>query len=155
MEYNIKFSERALNVNHCNELIEYLNNSKFDAPKLDYNNLKRVKVTEHPIVKSLERRYFLLFDRAFVMVYPPGVGSPLHTDINSIEDGENVTHIWKYSGIVFLNDNFNNGELIYPDQGIAIKPKTGNMIIAPADLTYPHLVNAADSERYVLVLRII
>lgn len=155
MASNIKLFERALSAEHCKELIDFLSTVSSDAPTLNYNTLKRTKVTEHHIVKNLSFKYDLTYDRAFVMRYWAGVGSPLHIDNYSIEDGQEIFHSWKSSAVIFLNENFENGELVYPDQGLTIKPKTGNMVIAPADYSSPHFVNPASSERFVLVLRLI
>jgi hypothetical protein len=155
MGSNIQIFERALTKEECEELIGVLVDVNYDAPTLDYNSLKRTKVTEHKIVKKLSTKYDLKYDRAFVMWYPNGVGSPLHIDNYSVEDKQEVFHCWKSSAVLFLNENFDGGELIYPDQGVTIKPKIGNMVIAPADDKSPHYVNAPSSDRFVLVLRLI
>jgi hypothetical protein len=154
MRFNIKIAENVLTTEQCVKLISYLVCDSNNAPVLDYNSLKRTKVTEHEIVKTLAKEYDLKYDRAFVMHYPRGVGSPLHVDNYSVENKQEVTHSWKDSVVVFLNEDFGGGELVYPNQGITIKPKTGNMIVAPADFSTPHFVNPASLDRYVLVLRI-
>ena len=155
MESNIKIFEHALSANDCRELIHYLLNENSDSVSLDYNSLKRIKVIDHKIVCRLSKLCNIDFDRAFIMKYDAGIGSPLHHDNYSIENSENVYNAWRYSGVVFLNQEFDGGELVYPNQGIAIKPVVGNMVIAPADETAPHFVNPPSSDRYVLVLRII
>lgn len=154
MPFNIKFADKVLTLEQCNELISYLMGVSNDAPVLDYNSLKRTKVTDHEIVKTLAKNYDLKYDRAFVMHYPRGIGSPLHVDNYSVENKQEVAHSWKDSVVVFLNEDFDGGELVYPNQGITIKPKTGNMVVAPADFSTPHFVNPASLDRYVLVLRI-
>lgn len=155
MASNIQLYERALSPDSCDELITLLISTGYDAPTLNYNSLKRTKVTDHQIVKKLTSKYNLSYDRAFVMWYPSGIGSPLHIDNYSVEDKQEIIHCWKSSAVVFLNENFENGDLVYPDQGLAIKPKTGNMVIAPADDSSPHYVVPASSDRFVLVLRLI
>lgn len=155
MVFEIKIAYNVLTTEQCNVLIDHLKMVSNDAPVLDYNSLKRTKVTEHEVVKELSKLYELNYDRAFVMHYPAGIGSPLHVDNYSIENKVEVIHSWKESIIVFLNENFDGGELIYPNQGLCIKPKTGNMLITPADFSSPHFVNPPSSDRYVLVLRII
>ena len=154
MQSNIRFYEHALSESECNELIRYLYKTSI-LTDLDYNKLKRTRALEHDIVKKLSKKYDIDFDRAFIMKYNANIGSPTHTDNYSIENNQEVFNSWKYSGIVFLNQDFEGGELVYPDQGITIKPITGNMLIAPADEGAPHFVTPPSSDRYVLVLRII
>ena len=40
------------------------------------------------------------------MRYLPGVGSELHFDNYSLENGEQIMYNWKSSGIIFLNEEF-------------------------------------------------
>lgn len=155
MESNIRFYEHALSQSECDELIRFLYKDTFNSVSLDYNSLKRTKAIDHDIVKKLSVKCGINFDRAFIMKYNASIGSPMHTDNYSIENNEEVFNSWKYSGVVFLNQEFDGGELVYPNQGIFIKPITGNMVIAPADESAPHFVNPPSSDRYVLVLRII
>lgn len=155
MESNIKFFEHVLSERECHTLIHYLLYGVNTSHSLDYNKLLRTNALDHEIIKKLGKQYNILIDRAFVMKYEKGHGSPLHSDNYSIESGDVVNHQWKYSAVIFLNQEFAGGELIYPDQGIIIKPVTGNMVIAPADESSPHFVNPPTADRYVLVLRII
>ena len=160
MESNINFFEHVLSNDDCQTLINYLLNATpvpagTPVPvSLDYNNLKRTRALEHYIVIDLSKKLNINFDRAFVMHYNAGIGSVLHNDNYSIEESREVFNAWKSSAVVFLNQEFDGGELIYPNQGITIKPVTGNMVIAPADGA-PHFVSPSSSDRYVLVLRII
>ncbi len=154
MPFNIKFADKVLTLEQCNELLSSLLRVSNAAPVLDYNSLTRTKVPDHELVKNLAKNYDLKYDRAFVMYYPRGIGSSLHVDNYSVENKQEVTHSWKDSVVVFLNEEFDGGELIYPNQGITIKPKTGNMVVAPADFSTPHFVKPPSSDRYVLVLRI-
>jgi len=155
MESNINFFEHVLSNDDCQTLINYLLNATSKTVPLDYNNLKRTRALEHYIVIDLSKKLNINFDRAFVMHYNAGIGSALHNDNYSFEESREVFNAWKSSAVVFLNQEFDGGELIYPNQGITIKPVTGNMVIAPADESAPHFVSPSSSDRYVLVLRII
>lgn len=54
--------------------------------------------------------------------------------------------------IVYLNDNYSNGELIFPDRKIEIKPKSGSMLMFPTHEGYRHGVKppGPGPKRYVL-----
>lgn len=56
-------------------------------------------------------------------------------------------HKDKYSVVIFLNDDFNGGELIFPN--ITIKPIKNMLVYFTGD--EPHYVNETDSDRYTLV----
>ena len=44
----------------------------------------------------------------------------------------------RLSVIAFCNDDFDGGELVFPRQGITIKPELGMMVIFPSGFTHPH-----------------
>ena len=44
----------------------------------------------------------------------------------------------RLSVISFCNDDFDGGELVFPRQGITIKPEPGMMVIFPSTFTHPH-----------------
>jgi len=52
--------------------------------------------------------------------------------------------------LIFLNDNFNGGELIFPYQKTTIFPEEGKLTVFPSHFTYPHFVETADNNRYVM-----
>lgn len=122
----------------------------------DYNNLERIPMTNSDAVKSLAALFKWNVESAPLIWYPAGASNSMHAD-NSINENGTVVKMtdWTHSVIIFLNQEFNGGELIYPEQGITVKPKTGTMVITPAGIDYPHYVSATDSDRYVLVLRLI
>ena len=96
-------------------------------------------------------------DSANIVYYPEGSYNGLHMDNSVIKDGEVVrVKSWNATVIVFLNSNFNSGELVYPYQGVSIKPTIGTAVIAPAGPEFVHEVKEVLlGERYTLVLRII
>jgi len=118
---------------------------------------KKVKCSNHPVVLSLSDKLPGKIEWASVIYYPVGAHNPPHAD-NCMIDNGNVTRVksWTHTAVIFLNDEFTGGELIYPKQGCVFLPSIGTMIIAPAGEEYIHFVNEVKSgERFTLVLRII
>jgi predicted 2-oxoglutarate/Fe(II)-dependent dioxygenase YbiX len=150
----IELIQEVLSKRECEELIDYHLNVELAPKDLTYNALSRTKVVDHILVKRIAREYSIDYNKAFLMRYETNTGSSLHYDNYSIENSKEVFYTWKKSAVIFLNDEFDGGELVYPKQGLTIKPVAGNMVIAPADDSTPHYVNPATNLRYVLVIRI-
>lgn len=46
-----------------------------------------------------------------------------------------------YAAVVYLNDDYVYGEVIFPEQGLELKPKPGTMLMFSSGETHPHGVN--------------
>jgi hypothetical protein len=57
-----------------------------------------------------------------------------------------------YACVIYLNDDYNYGEVIFPEQGLELKPKPGSMLFFSSGETHPHGVNPPGPGplRYVL-----
>lgn len=57
-----------------------------------------------------------------------------------------------YATVIYLNDNYTYGEVIFPKQGLELKPKPGSMLFFSSTDTHPHGVNPPGPGplRYVL-----
>jgi prolyl 4-hydroxylase len=56
------------------------------------------------------------------------------------------------SGLIYLNDDFEGGELIFPRQNLTIKPEAGMVVMFPASFAYPHRVTTVfKGTRYSVV----
>ena len=56
------------------------------------------------------------------------------------------------SALVYLNDDYEGGELEFPWFGIKIKPKAGMLILFPSNFAYRHIAHPVKSgTKYALV----
>lgn len=57
-----------------------------------------------------------------------------------------------YAAVVYVNDDYNFGELVFPEQGLEIKPEAGAMVLFSGGESHPHGVNPPGPGplRYVL-----
>jgi hypothetical protein len=57
-----------------------------------------------------------------------------------------------YAAVIYLNDDYVHGEVIFPEQGLELKPKPGSMLMFSSGETHPHGVNPPGPGplRYVL-----
>ena len=110
---------------------------------------KKVTSSEHFLIKNFIDKYTYrgVCKSGVMLYYPENSYSAMHCD-NDYLPG------CKYSSIVFLNDGFEGGDLIYPNQGCIMRPTKGVMITAPCTSEYPHFVTQiTKGERFSLVFR--
>jgi predicted 2-oxoglutarate/Fe(II)-dependent dioxygenase YbiX len=84
------------------------------------------------------------WEKPLIRIYPVGGLFEVHSD--GIGMRKNKTfYKWKdrdYSLILFLSDDFDGGELFFPNLGYTVKPEAGKMVCFPADKSeFDHGVN--------------
>jgi hypothetical protein len=80
---------------------------------------------------------------AAIQRYKPGVGMGSHTD-----NGLDETVL--YGLVVYINDDYEGGEIYYLDLDLKIKPKARSIIIHPAGLEHEVLEVKGTKTRYIL-----
>lgn len=59
-----------------------------------------------------------------------------------------------YSSLIYLNEDYEGGELVFPEYSLELKPKTGDVITFPTNAMYIHAVNKINSgTRYNIFLK--
>lgn len=53
-------------------------------------------------------------------------------------DGQDGDSNLKYSFVVYLNDDYEGGEIRFPNQNVTIKPKAGSLVMFPSQEPYIH-----------------
>jgi len=61
-------------------------------------------------------------------------------DLSEKDLGERKSFVSK-GLVIFMNDEFDGGELVYVNKGITIKPKAGTLVCHPGTKEYSHAVN--------------
>lgn len=90
-----------------------------------------------------------------VVRWLPGQLQQPHAD-KELHEGEhagkpNDFPFYDIAGLFYLNDDYEGGELYFPNQGIQFKPKRGSAYFFPGDMNYIHGVTAIKSGiRYVV-----
>lgn len=90
-------------------------------------------------------------DYTDLVFWDEGSGMLVHAD-NCDQDGNpNYVHWRKYSGVLYLNDDYLGGNTFFPDHGPKIIiPKKGKFVIYPAGLKYNHGVTTVVGKRYTM-----
>lgn len=93
-----------------------------------------------------------------LLVYEPGGHYKAHYDAVAQWKNPDGTLIWKksvdrdLSTVLFLNDDFEGGEFVFPDLRVRIRPEPGLLIAFPSSQFYSHKVEPVISgTRYAMV----
>ncbi len=114
--------------------------------------LRRVIAAYRESVKSIpESQVELAFEKGVGPLNRtmPGQSLPAHDDMGPPELDLPVAH----GVVIYINDDYNGGELYYSKLGFDVKPKRGMLVIHSAAATYEHGVREVTSGvRYGLTL---
>ena len=107
------------------------------------NEAKRIlKMFRLKIKPFLENEYLVkLLPNSLnqhVVKWNPGEEMEPHID----DVGTIYNHI---SSVLYLNDNYEGGEIFFPQHDITVKPLQGDLICFPGNLNYKHGVKKVDS----------
>jgi hypothetical protein len=70
---------------------------------------------------------------------------PLHADGEDLEGNPNHAYAVDYASVIYLNDDYEGGEIYFPDLDFSIKPKAGTLIFFPSNQYYSHGVREITS----------
>lgn len=106
---------------------------------------------DHSSSKYADRspiRQYDMTDKKYLasfLAYPEGSFLHPHIDIVGLvqDDGDEIENpMDKWTGhlasILYLNDNYDGGEIYFPDRDLEIKPKAGTLIVFPGNKHYVH-----------------
>lgn len=75
-----------------------------------------------------------------------------HYDTNIVVENNSIK-IRPFVFLIYLNENFKGGQLIFPSQKKIVEPKEGKIIIFPCSYMYPHKVaSISEGDRFSLRL---
>jgi predicted 2-oxoglutarate/Fe(II)-dependent dioxygenase YbiX len=73
-----------------------------------------------------------------IMKWRPGIEQRPHAD-KQLNDGRpNAFVNYDINSLFYYNDDFDGGELYYPQHEISVKPRPGLAVIHPGDVNYLH-----------------
>jgi hypothetical protein len=148
--YLVQAVELALSDrSYADNLYEYINDGK-----KAYDDSPYIYLFHHPdtkvqlIVKDIVKRSIEIYEDRYekdpnieyinlgtVVTMRSGVGLEVHSD-----DGPSLNKniATPHGMVLYLNDDYEGGEIYYPDLKIAIKPKIGSLVIHPGTPDYSH-----------------
>jgi hypothetical protein len=124
-----------------------------------HNSLKKVDPTILPLIQDMQQRLKVKVDKFFnvnvkatgpaVVKWPVGTYQAPHAD-KELHEGEdagkpNAFPHYDIASIFYFNDEYEGGELYFPNQDVKIKPKAGSAYFFPGDMNYVHGVTPITS----------
>lgn len=122
---------------------DYWNDRQCSSEILERLSMPVFKIIEKYIKKmqtALEEIYRveLLHRPPVIMKWRPGIEQRPHAD-KQLNNGEpNAFVDYDLNSLFYYNDDFEGGELFYPQHGITVTPKPGLAIAHPGDINYLH-----------------
>jgi hypothetical protein len=150
-------------INHIKIINNFLSKSEIDILMLECLNPntkwqdrdESVKVeiansNSHDVIKGIKNKVNSFFDNTFyIQIIRHLNKTTTRTTWHKHYDGEYPGI--EYGVIIYLNDDFEGGELFYPNLNYLYQPKAGDIIIHPATEEYTHEVYPVISgDRYTL-----
>lgn len=167
---NITIIEDFIEPEDLLEINNFLNQFRDDDEFMGGKDLQQDKVQKlNPKVAFLLNKYesktFKIVEQFFTEKYGipvvrmpvnpthfvkwiPGMNSKLHADCQK-PDGTPAlaADFYKYnvSVLMYPNDDYEGGEIVFPDYGLVLKPKPGSFILFPGNNNYQHIVERVKS----------
>jgi hypothetical protein len=119
--------------------------AKSDGYWNDRNTFHHLKIYEELTnrAKKLFSSYSHFDSFCTLQRFRPGESMSIHHD----KIGH---HLIKYGIVLYLNEDFNGGEIEYPDFGLSIKPKARSLIIHSGDVNHQVKEVLAGPTRYIM-----
>ena len=112
------------------DIIQKLNNNIYEIIEYYINKMQKVLETQFSVKLS---------NRPPVLIkWTPGTEQRPHADKQLNDGSPNPFPDYDLNSLIYYNDNFQGGELYYPEHDIVIKPEPGLAVAHPGDIHFLH-----------------
>jgi sarcosine oxidase delta subunit len=118
---NDEWEDRMLMLEHCSEFLDKQNKIVSDT----FNNIKK------EIGKILKKDIYEY--TGFKTIYRSATGQEMKTHSDS-----GLGPSFKYGVVLYLNGDYEGGEIFYPNIGLEFKPEAYSLVLHPAHEAYRH-----------------
>jgi len=122
---NDEWEDRMLILEHCSGFLDKQN-------KIVSNTFNNIKKQIGEILKKDLYEYI-----GFKTIYRSTIGQEMKTHSDS-----GLGPKFKYGVVLYLNDDYEGGEIFYPNVGVEFKPEACSLVLHPAHEAYRHGVKA-------------
>lgn len=162
VEYHNVFTEAE-----CKYILDYWNSLEDWIPSCFYgmyiiSGQKQISAEAGMKLRNFQLKLWNLAEKVFerelrqISLSPhkwePGAFAADHADNAELDGTPNAWIENKLVSIVYLNDNYEGGKLTFRDHNIAIKPKTGTVVVFDVGIGNVHAVTEVlKGERYTML----
>jgi hypothetical protein len=154
---DISVFEKTISKEDCNNLILLLKKNT-EAPT---DTQARLLDISDPLIHTWGEQFYLNILNKYLLNYPTeslesyqlyklqhiyykkDTSCPLHVDCEYSEG-----YVRNIAMVLYLNEEYEGGELLFPTKNFAVKPKAGTCVLFPAGYSYPHGTNECSAERH-------
>lgn len=147
IENFIPLEDCKIVVDSIDDSINWISNTMSGIPDKVSSNFYEKKEA-HNILKfamdrlqnEIEMHFGRPLEEGFpgIRMWSPGEYQPLHADGEDPEGHPNEAYIVDYGSVIYLNDDYEGGEIYFPDQGIDFIPKAGTVVFFPSNNMFIH-----------------
>jgi predicted 2-oxoglutarate/Fe(II)-dependent dioxygenase YbiX len=164
---NIVIKENFISKDHLAEILEYCHSIEFweSRSQLGTDSIHMPEFIEKnsPYIFSIMQQYvdkvqheveyrfgrFLERTKPGIRKWYPGEKQDVHADGETADGWPGYNYIVDYGSIIYLNDEYEGGELFFPKYNIHIKPEPGTLVFFPSTNMYAHgVTEVTDGIRY-------
>lgn len=115
-----------------------------DNPSL-YKKIKFIYANK--LKNEIEKKFgFLLEEKdPSIVIWRPGDFQPPHADKEQPDGSPNQFPFYDLSSLIYINDDYEGGEIFFPQHDLEIRPSAGDAVFFPGDRNYLHGVNEIKS----------
>jgi predicted 2-oxoglutarate/Fe(II)-dependent dioxygenase YbiX len=153
---NIVIKENFVTNEHLVEILDYcrsvnewesqseLGNDSIHVPELIEKNSPKIFSIMQEYVNNVQHEVEYKFGRKLEDTTPgirkwnPGENQDIHADGETAGGWPGYNYIVDYGSIIYLNEDYEGGEICFPKYNIHIKPKAGTLIFFPSTNMYAH-----------------
>jgi len=111
-----------------------------DIETLNKNIAAIILKYQRKLKNIIENRFgFELDDRTpSIVIWRPGDGQSPHADKENLDGTPNMYSDNDVASLFYWNDNYDGGEIYFPNQELQLKVKAGSAVFFPGDKFYLH-----------------
>lgn len=164
---SIYIIENFIDVEHVNELHRYSRcnddwySNQHHSEWADRVHKNFTEETTRKIISSLVDKIKFTIDKEFNVVtavhemqivrWMTGNFQKPHADKQDLDGKPNGSPSYDISSVFYINDDFDGGEIYFPNQSLTIKPTKNMLVFFPGDIHFLHGVKHVSSgERYTI-----
>lgn len=136
---NIKDFKKTDDVTWSNRVME-----PDDFQKVSPELFKKIKhIYLNRLKKQIEEKFNVVVKKAdpSIVIWRPGDNQPPHADKEEPDGSPNRSPFYDLSSLIYINDDYDGGEIFFPQHDIEINPSAGDAVFFPGDKFYLHGVN--------------